>query len=105
MNTRKLAAALAALLLTNVLLAAFAAAKDFADVPDGHWAREDIRYVTERGLFLGRTPEAFEPSSGMTRGQMAAVLYRLAGLATSYRKLQKKGLQSEIIYYERDSSP
>ena len=52
MNTRKLAAALAALLLTNVLLAAFAAAKDFADVPDGHWAREDIRYVTERGLFL-----------------------------------------------------
>lgn len=36
MNARKLAAALAALLLTNVLLAAFAAAKDFADVPDGH---------------------------------------------------------------------
>ena len=74
MNTRKLAAALAALLLTNVLLAAFAAAKGFADVPDGHWAREDIRYVTERGLFLGKTPEVFEPSSGMTGGVIKSLI-------------------------------
>ena len=100
MNTRKLAAALAALLLTNVLLAAFAAAKDFADVPDGHWAREDIRYVTERGLFLGKTPEAFEPSSGMTRGQMAAVLYRLAGLPDTDAPMRYSDVPETSYYYD-----
>ena len=100
MNARKLAAALAALLLTNVLLAAFAAAKDFADVPDGHWAREDIRYVTERGLFLGKTPEAFEPSSGMTRGQMAAVLYRLAGLPDTDAPMRYSDVPETSYYYD-----
>ena len=100
MNTRKLAAALAALLLTNVLLAAFAAAKDFADVPDGHWAREDIRYVTERGLFLGKTPEAFEPSSGMRRGQMAAVLYRLAGLPDTDAPMRYSDVPETSYYYD-----
>ena len=100
MNTRKLAAALAALLLTNVLLAAFAAAKDFADVPDGHWAREDIRYVTKRGLFLGKTPEAFEPSSGMTRGQMAAVLYRLAGLPDTDTPMRYSDVPETSYYYD-----
>ena len=100
MNTRKLAAALAALLLTNVLLAAFAAAKEFSDVPDGHWAREDIRYVTERGLFLGKTPEAFEPSSGMTRGQMAAVLYRLAGLPDTDAPMRYSDVPETSYYYD-----
>ena len=77
---RKLAAALTAYLMLNVVLACLAGAVDFGDVPGEHWAREEIKYVTDRGLFLGKTVETFEPESGMTRGQMAAVLYRLAGL-------------------------
>ena len=47
----------------------------FSDVPESHWASAEIRYVTERGLFNGKSETSFAPSDGMTRGQMCAVLY------------------------------
>ena len=97
---RKLAAALTAYLMLNVVLACVAGAVDFGDVPREHWAHEEIRYVTDRGLFLGKTVETFEPESGMTRGQMAAVLYRLAGLPETDAAMPYTDVPAEMYYYD-----
>ena len=51
----------------------------YRDVPAGHWAADDIRYVTERGLFNGTGPDTFGPSTKMSRAMLATVLYRYAG--------------------------
>ena len=71
------------MLLAGILAGALAAgavgAAAYADVPESHWASTEIRYVTERGLFKGRTAETFAPSDSLTRGQLAAVLHRYAG--------------------------
>ena len=39
-------------------LASPALAAGFADVPEGHWARDSVAYVTEKGLFQGAGPVA-----------------------------------------------
>ena len=50
----------------------------YTDV-DGHWAKDAICYVTERGLFKGTSETTFEPDSSMTRAMTVTVLYRIAG--------------------------
>ncbi len=51
----------------------------FIDVPEGSWYDDPIRYCYYKGLFSGVTDTEFAPSGSMTRAQMIAVLYRLAG--------------------------
>lgn len=51
----------------------------FTDVPKGYWAYGDIKYCYENGLMLGYTKTTFSPATTMTRAQLAAVLYRIAG--------------------------
>lgn len=48
----------------------------FNDVAYGHWAKESIDYVVERGLFDGTSDYTFEPSSEMTRAMYVVVLNR-----------------------------
>jgi hypothetical protein len=50
--------------------------RSFSDVY-GHWAFNNIRFVTEREIFLGTGGGAFSPNSGMTRAMFAAVIGRL----------------------------
>ena len=97
---RKLLAALTAYLMLNIVLACVAGAVDFGDVPKDYWARDEIQYVTDRGLFLGRTVETFAPDSGMTRGQMAMVLYRLAGLPETDAALPYTDVPAGMYYYD-----
>lgn len=56
-----------------------AAAVEFADVSESYWAKKEISYVTDQGLFNGTTETTFSPEAPMKRGQLAAVLYRYAG--------------------------
>lgn len=67
---------LCAVLALSLTVPAFAA---YRDVPAGHWASEDIQYVTERGLFKGTGSDTFGPSEKMSRAMLATVLYRYAG--------------------------
>lgn len=97
---KKLTAALLGYVLLTIALASIACAADFADVPEGFWAREDIRYVTDRGIFQGKTPETFAPSSGMTRGQMAMVLYRLAGQPATEAAMRYADVRNTAYYYD-----
>ena len=71
----------------------------FSDVPESHWANAEIRYVTERGLFNGKSETSFAPSDGMTRGQMCAVLYRYAGSPAISGTLTYEDVQPGRYYY------
>ena len=53
--------------------------KDFLDIEETYWASDAIAFVSSRGLFYGTEEEIFSPGVYMTRGMLAAVLYRLAG--------------------------
>lgn len=58
-------------------------AKSFTDVPDAHWAKAYIDYVTSRGLFEGTGGGTFSPETAMTRAMGWTLLARYAGIDTS----------------------
>ena len=49
----------------------------FADIAD-HWAKDDISFVVNRGLFSGTSETKFSPNTAMTRGMFVTTLGRLA---------------------------
>jgi hypothetical protein len=61
--------------------------KSFTDIA-GHWAKDNIDFVTERELFLGTGGGDFSPQSGMTRAMFATVIGRL--YERSYGKILQK---------------
>lgn len=66
-------------LALSLSLAVPAAAAQFQDVPDGHWASDAVEYVVDKGLFNGTSATTFTPDGGMTRAMLTEVLYRCAG--------------------------
>lgn len=55
----------------------------YGDVAANHWAKDNIDYVTSRGLFVGVDDENFAPETSMTRAMIVSVLQRYAGDTTS----------------------
>lgn len=53
--------------------------KIFTDV-ETHWAKNNIQFVTARGIFGGTGPTTFAPNAGMTRGMLVTVLHNLHGV-------------------------
>lgn len=53
--------------------------KDFDDVPDGSWFKPSVDYTSGLGLFSGTGESTFGPHDPLTRGMLAATLYRLSG--------------------------
>lgn len=51
----------------------------FKDI-SGHWAKDNILFVTSRDLLSGTGKKQFSPDAGITRGMFAAALGRLAGI-------------------------
>ena len=51
----------------------------FADVAESDWYYSGVLYAYENGLFSGKTTTSFAPYATMTRGQLATVLWRMAG--------------------------
>lgn len=51
----------------------------FADVAEGAWYYDCVRYVMENGLFDTTGTNTFSPEAPMTRAMLATALYRLAG--------------------------
>jgi hypothetical protein len=66
----------------NVIPGAAAWQNPFADVKDGDWYYDDVKYVYENGLFEGTGQTAFSPDTTMTRAMLVTVLYRLAHQGT-----------------------
>ena len=53
-------------------------ASTFADVAEGDWYYDAVRYVYEKGLMQG-TDKGFEPNADVTRAMVVTLLYRLEG--------------------------
>jgi surface protein len=51
----------------------------FTDVNSSQWFYSSVLYVYKRGLFAGTSPTTFSPRENISRGQVASILYRLAG--------------------------
>ena len=51
----------------------------FRDVATSRWSYADICQAYERGMIAGTSATKFEPEGTTTRGQLAAILYRLNG--------------------------
>ena len=55
----------------------------YGDVAANHWAKNNIDYVTSRGLFVGVDDANFAPETSMTRAMIVSVLQRYAGDTTA----------------------
>ena len=74
---RILSAALAAALSLSLLTPATLAAEvSFEDVPDNHWAYEDIAAMSEQGVVKGVGDNRFEPGTSVAITQFATMLER-----------------------------
>lgn len=51
----------------------------FADVSEGDWFYEAVKYAEENGLFSGTTANTFAPNEAITRGMLVTVLWRNEG--------------------------
>ena len=49
----------------------------FPDVPTSHWAYQEIKEVTSKGLLQGFPDGEFKPNQPVTRAELAVILYRL----------------------------
>jgi GH25 family lysozyme M1 (1,4-beta-N-acetylmuramidase) len=54
----------------------------FLDVDRDRWSYNDIRYIYEAGIVQGIDEYTYSPSGKTTRGQLATMLYRMAGSPT-----------------------
>lgn len=54
-------------------------AHTFTDVPDGHWAGDEIAWAYEQGYMNGNTAVTFNPGGTVTRQQLWMILARLSG--------------------------
>lgn len=79
---RVLALALVFCMVLTTVPAAFAAENSqFTDVNANHWAYPYIQDVVSQELFQGTGSNRFTPEGTMTRGMLATVLSRMAGVA------------------------
>lgn len=51
----------------------------FTDVPEGSWYAEAVAWLLENDITQGTSDTTFSPGANVTRAQMAAFLWRLAG--------------------------
>ena len=54
-------------------------AVEFTDV-DGHWSKENIQYITDKGLIDGYPDGSFRPNGQITRAEFVMILAREAGV-------------------------
>uniref|UniRef100_UPI0023F9CD82 S-layer homology domain-containing protein n=1 Tax=Peptoniphilus vaginalis TaxID=1756987 RepID=UPI0023F9CD82 len=65
----------------------------------GHWAKEAINYVVEKGYFAGVSAREFAPNKAITRGQLVTVLGRILNInKTSFKSNNFKDVKSDAYY-------
>lgn len=72
----------------------------FRDVRRSDWFYEDVEFVLQNGLFEGTGEDMFSPNGTMTRGMLAAVLYRLEGEPKVYGSSAFRDVASGQWYTE-----
>ena len=56
-----------------------ASVSNFSDVNSGSWFYENVKFVTENGMYNGTSTTTFSPGQTMTRGMFVTVLGRYGG--------------------------
>ena len=69
----------------------------FADL-EGHWAGADALVCAGVGLFKGDTAGNFNPDSGMSRAELATLLWRLSGAPEGTRQSSFQDVDSDDWY-------
>ncbi|HHX60480.1 MAG TPA: hypothetical protein GX707_07050 [Epulopiscium sp.] len=70
----------------------------FTDI-ENHWAKDNIEFVTARGLFTGTGQDKFSPELSMTRGMFVTVLGRLANAdVSSYKTSNFTDVKTDAYY-------
>lgn len=70
----------------------------FTDIAN-HWAKENIEFVVNHGLFSGTSDTTFSPDIAMTRGMFVTVLGRLADVdVSSYNESSFNDVKSDAYY-------
>lgn len=73
-------------------------ADNFTDI-GGHWAKEAINYVVEKGYFAGVSATEFAPNRAITRGQLVTVLGRILNIdKTSFKSNNFKDVKADAYY-------
>ena len=73
-------------------------APTFTDIAN-HWAKDDIQFVVNRGLFAGSSATTFSPNTAMTRGMFVTALGRLANADVSgYKKSSFPDVKADAYY-------
>lgn len=73
-------------------------APTFTDI-GSHWAKDDIGFVVNRGLFSGTSKIIFSPNTAMTRGMFVTALGRLANADVStYAKSSFTDVKNDAYY-------
>jgi len=62
---------------------------NFADVPEGYWAKQPIENTGTVGLVEGYPDGTFQPERALTRAELATLLVRAKGLKLPDRQAQK----------------
>ncbi len=77
------------------------AADVFTDVNANEWYHESIDFMYNNGYMVGKSATEFGVRANLTRGQMVAILYRIAG-APSVEGLENKytDLETGAYYYD-----
>ena len=76
---------------------AVSAKSPFADVTDGQWYAKAVTWAEQKGIVGGIDSESFAPEAGVTREQLAAILYRYA----QYKKYSVSvGEDTNILSYD-----
>lgn len=65
------------------------AQSNFKDVSSNHWAKDEIKYLTERGVISGFTDGKFRPEATITRTQAVQMLLREKKI--SYQNVKDPG--------------
>lgn len=76
---------------------AVSAKSPFSDVAEGQWYAKAVTWAEEKGIVGGIDSESFAPEAGVTREQLAAILYRYA----QYKKYSVSvGEDTNILSYD-----
>ncbi len=77
---------------------AYKASFNFTDI-GGHWAKDDILFVANRGLMTGTSSTTFSPGGSMTRGMFVTALGRLANAGISvYKQSSFTDVKADAYY-------
>lgn len=58
---------------------------NFKDIPNNHWAKNDINIVVQNGFMVGHGNQIFAPDDSMTREEMAVLLSRVMDISPTNR--------------------